>query len=361
MIAAMLSFQTKWIYLAILVWATKACPSHAQTQGDVTVNAAIQVIDQIMAVPARQIPAKLLNQAHGVAIIPGVVKGGLVVGLRRGRGVVLTKDDTGTWHPPTFVTLTGGSVGWQAGLQSTDVLLVFKTPGSVNRLMNGGLKVGIDAAAAAGPVGREAEAATDATLSAEIYSYSRSRGLFAGVSLEGSVLQVDQLAGRVYYQNDAAGGPATIPASAMGLMERIARYSGSTRTATTGIPTAPAAASSSPQFITPRADMARQQLIASWSNLSRVLDDQWKVFLALPSELVSGSGEIPAGVLDATLDRYSDVAGNPQYARLAQSREFTTTYQLLRDYVTQRAVEQKPIVLPPPPTINNATNSRGRF
>ena len=146
--------------------------------------------------------------------------------MKTKKGVMLVKDDAGSWHQPAFITMSGGSVGWQAGIQSTDVVLVFKTRSSVNNLMNGRLKIGVDAAAAAGPVGREATAATDASLSAEIYSYSRSRGLFAGVSFEGSGLQVDHLAERAYYRSDAAGNHTTLPESAVQLMNRVAQYSG---------------------------------------------------------------------------------------------------------------------------------------
>src|SRR5207253_1884276 len=121
-------------------------------------------------------------------------------GARYGRGIVMVRDERGYWRPPAFVTLAGGSFGWQIGLQVTDIVLVFKTRSSVDGLMRGKFTLGADAAAAAGPVGREAAAATDAELRAEIYTYSRSRGLFAGVSLDGSVLSVDHTANAAFYQ-----------------------------------------------------------------------------------------------------------------------------------------------------------------
>jgi hypothetical protein len=106
-------------------------------------------------------------------------------------GVLLVRDQNGAWHAPVFIELTGGNVGWQVGVQSTDIALVFKTPQSVSGLLDGKFTIGADAAVAAGPVGRQAGAATDSRLNAEIYSYRDSRGLFAGVALDGSVIKVE--------------------------------------------------------------------------------------------------------------------------------------------------------------------------
>ncbi len=146
--------------------------------------------------PAQGHSASLFKDAQGVAIFPGVFKAGFVVGGRFGRGVFLVREMGDSWSPPKFLTLTGGSFGLQAGAQSTDVVLLFKTRASVDRILKGKAKVtlGADLAVAAGPVGRQAEAATDAQLRAEIYSYSRSRGLFAGLALEGAALSVDSTA-----------------------------------------------------------------------------------------------------------------------------------------------------------------------
>jgi lipid-binding SYLF domain-containing protein len=136
-----------------------------------------------------------------VAIIPGIIKAGFVIGGRHGRGVVLVRCPDGGWSNPIFVTLTGGSIGWQAGAQSTDLVLVFKTQRGVERILKnrGKLTLGADVSVAAGPVGREAAAATDAQLRAEIYSYSRSRGLFAGASFEGDALLIDRGGNECFY------------------------------------------------------------------------------------------------------------------------------------------------------------------
>ncbi len=166
------------------------------------ISASTEVLEQIMAIPEKGIPPQLFSNAHAVAIIPNVVKVGFVVGGRHGRGVLLVRDEAGAWSEPLFVTITGGSVGWQIGAQSTDVVLVFRNRGSVENILQGKFTLGADAAVAAGPVGRRVEGATDAELRAEIYSYSRSRGLFAGISLEGSSLRIDAEAVERFYGSD---------------------------------------------------------------------------------------------------------------------------------------------------------------
>src|SRR5262249_49915713 len=158
-------------------------------------------VQALAAVPLKCIPPTLLQDAKGVAIIPHVLKASLLVGGRFGRGVVLVRQPDGTWSNPVFVTLAGGGIGWQLGIQSTDRVWVFKTSHSRDRILRGKgqLTLGGDVAVAAGPVGRQAEAATDGQLMAEIYSYSRSRGLFAGLSLEGAGMLADAEANEAFY------------------------------------------------------------------------------------------------------------------------------------------------------------------
>lgn len=144
------------------------------------------------------IPNRILEEAHAVAVLPGVVKAGFLFAGRRGRGVLLVRRDS-AWSAPAFLTLTGGSFGLQAGASSTDVVLVFRNRGSVTSLIDGKLTLGGTVSVAAGPVGRSAEAATDARLKAEIYSYSRSRGAFAGLSIEGAQLSFSQTNNHAVY------------------------------------------------------------------------------------------------------------------------------------------------------------------
>jgi len=157
------------------------------------------VLSTIMKIPEKGIPPALLRDAQAIVIVPDVIKGAFIVGGRHGTGVLLVRESGGHWSDPVFVSLTGGSVGWQVGGTSTDVILVFKNRKGVEGLLKGKFTLGADASVAAGPVGRSAEAATDIMLKSEILSYSRSRGLFAGVSLEGAALLIDEDATAAYY------------------------------------------------------------------------------------------------------------------------------------------------------------------
>ena len=181
--------------LTALLVLTALRPSSllAQTRVADTLRCASETLTAFQTVPLKCIPPALFQDAQGVAIIPGVVKVGFVVGGRFGRGVVLGRNPDGSWGNPVFITLASGSIGWQAGLESTDIVLVFKTRKGVERLLQGKgkLTLGAEAGVAAGPVGRQASAATDVQLKAEVYSYARSRGLFLGLALDGALLLND--------------------------------------------------------------------------------------------------------------------------------------------------------------------------
>jgi lipid-binding SYLF domain-containing protein len=181
-------------YLSVLALAVLTFnPALAAPPPAQTLQAATTVLDELAAIPLRGIPPALLADAQGVAIIPRVIKAGLIVGGRGGHGVLLVREPNGGWSEPTFIAFGGASIGIQAGVESTDVVLVFRTRNSLERLFEGKRKItlGADVAAAAGPVGRELAAATDARMKAEILSYSRSRGLFAGVAVDGGVITSD--------------------------------------------------------------------------------------------------------------------------------------------------------------------------
>jgi lipid-binding SYLF domain-containing protein len=154
-----------------------------------TLTQAAEVIDDMQAWPKSRIPDHLLAKAEGIVIIPAAVKGGFVFAGRGGHGVALVRTPEG-WSDPTFVNLGGASVGPQIGVEVSELVLVFKSKKMIENLLDGKtkLKLGVDAAVAAGPLGRRAEAATDGKFKAEVLSYSRSRGVFAGVSLDGAVL-----------------------------------------------------------------------------------------------------------------------------------------------------------------------------
>ena len=164
---------------------------------------AVRVLSEIQKIPEQAIPDKLLDEARAILVVPDTIKAGLVLGGRRGHGLMSVKGTDGAWSNPVFVTLTGGSVGFQAGVQSADVVLVFRNDRSLDDVVNGKFTLGADAGVAAGPVGRSAAAATDGQLKAEIWSWSRARGLFAGVALDGAVLQIDDEANTAVYGSAA--------------------------------------------------------------------------------------------------------------------------------------------------------------
>jgi lipid-binding SYLF domain-containing protein len=321
-------------------------PALAQNRETVVIDDSRAVLTEIMAIPANGIPASLLANAQGIVIVPDLVKGGFVLGVRWGRGIAMVRDERGYWRPPSFVTLTGGSVGWQIGLQVTDIILVFKTRSSVQGLLKGKFTLGADAAAAAGPVGREAAAATDAELKAEIYTYSRSRGLFAGISLDGSALQIDHPANAAFYQGVNVTDPTQpipVPASAIALMRLVGYHTGAPGEGLTPNPAvvqplrpAPAVAVAVPTPAAPTAadlQVMRQQLAASSLRLHTVIDANWRNYLVLPAEVYTGDRAADVATLQQTLARFDGVAREPKYALLSQRAEFRTTHEWLKRYV----------------------------
>jgi len=149
------------------------------------------------------IPTQLIQQAQGLIIIPHMINAGLAVGAKRGKGVAIVKLADGKWSNPVFVTFTGGSLGLQIGVQSVDLVLVFKHKYVLTKMDKGDFTIGGDVSVAAGPVGRSSTASTDYKLEAEVYSYSRSKGLFAGLSINGSNISVDKSANANFYGSKA--------------------------------------------------------------------------------------------------------------------------------------------------------------
>ncbi len=191
--------RTLGFALTLTLAIALAPPALADTREEERVTDATDVLDQFLRIPEQAIPPNMLARAYAVAVIPDVIKLGFGIGGRRGRGILVVRQDAGTWSNPVFVTLTGGSIGWQAGAQSTDIILVFKTRKGVDGITSGKFTLGADASVAAGPVGRQASAATDLEFEAEVVSYSRNRGLFAGVALEGSGITMDEKANAAFY------------------------------------------------------------------------------------------------------------------------------------------------------------------
>ena len=316
------------------------------------------VFTEIMEIPAKRIPRRMLQDAAGVAIIPNVIKGGFVIGARFGTGVILIRDPKGGWHAPVFIKLTGGNIGWQAGVQSTDVILVFKTPQSVQGLLSGKLTLGADASVAAGPIGRQAAAATDGQLSAEIFSYSRSRGLFLGVSLDGSVIQVDTMANAEYYRSPAPGAPVVVPEAAKQLVQQVVPYTDTTvaQAPAQTVPAVPASTQLAPvqpvlaqQYAKPETEHVRDELAKFAPELYEILDPSWQSYLALPAGVFQASGHPSLAALKTSLARFDTVRTDPKYATLANQPKFQSTYGLPKHYIAELSDSRTTMNLPLPP------------
>jgi lipid-binding SYLF domain-containing protein len=411
------------VVCAVIAGFASAGPAQAQIQEAAIVDSATNVMNEFMEIPAQGIPRSLISKAEALVIVPGMLKAGFIAGVRRGKGVVVVRDDQRVWRPPQFVTLTGGSVGPQVGVQATDVILVFQTRRSVNGLLSGKFTIGADAAAAAGPVGRQAAAATDGKLQAEILSYSRSRGLFVGVSLDGSVLQIDSVANQTYYRSaglmsdgTAYAAGAQLPASASRFLAQLATYTSSAVAAPAGpVNTGPGALAQSPGQMNaaeaapygavaggspasshvgssfPAGDtygnlgagnssaggtsamdrstsmpgrgvtdatgighnstaatnrqaqpataqqleMTRQELVTATKQLGSLLNDDWRQYFSLPTEVFEGGEHPVASALNQPIARFARVAKDPRYQVLIDREEFQTVRRLLQQYQQQ--------------------------
>ncbi len=217
-------------FMLIVSLGACATSAFAGEEENSRANNALRVLKEIMMAPDKRLPSDLLQSAYAVAVIPDVIKAGFVIGGRHGLGLVSVKTADGTWSNPSYVSMSGGSIGFQAGVSSTDVILVFRTQRGVDSIVHGKFTLGADASVAAGPVGRNAQAATDAQLKAEIYSYSRSRGLFAGVALDGSVLAIDNDANQSVYGEGVTprrifeGGVTNVPNAVVDFRDRLEEY-----------------------------------------------------------------------------------------------------------------------------------------
>ncbi len=199
--------RTLAFLLALLSLALGPSPASASAKTDQRLDDARRVFESFSNLSEQAIPTWLLERAYGIVVIPDVIKGALIIGGRGGKGVMAVRKPDGTWSNPVFVTLAGANIGFQWGVQSTDVVFVLMSRKSVEGIAGGKVTLGADASVAAGPLGRSASAATDATLQAQVLAYSRSEGIFAGVALDGSVIAIDNAA------NESAYGVSGILAS----------------------------------------------------------------------------------------------------------------------------------------------------
>ena len=172
----------------------------AQTDEQARVKEAVVVLSEVMGAEDQSVPRALLEKAEAIAVFPSLLRAGFIVGGQRGRGIISVRDqESGTWSAPAFLTITGGSIGAQIGAQAVDLVLVVQNRRGLEQLVRNQFRIGGDAAVSAGPVGRDVSAATDIQLRAQILSDSRSRGLFAGVTLNGSTIRQDRDANERFY------------------------------------------------------------------------------------------------------------------------------------------------------------------
>lgn len=259
------------IFLAAILAAPDVNSARAGAREEGRLLTATEVLEEVGAMPDQQIPDALLSRAYGIAVIPDVTKVAFIFGGRHGNGALVVRDKlTSPWSNPALISLTGGSWGFQVGAQSSDIILVFTTKTGIEGIAGGKLTLGADASVATGPVGRQGSAATDLSFNAEIYSYARTRGLFGGIALDGSVISIDRSAnGSLYGKSGVtateifSGQAPAAPATAQRFLERLAQV---THTAVRSSPapqadvpatTRQAPSAASPSSATPSAEPPR--------------------------------------------------------------------------------------------------------
>ena len=223
--------RTILLTLALVLAVSSSAPAQLDDKVADRLYESSKVLDELTKAPDGGVPKELLARAECVAVIPAVKKAALGVGGNYGRGAVSCRKDEGKgpWGAPSMIALSGGSFGFQLGGQSIDVVMLFMTPDSMKHLLKDKVTLGVDAAAAGGPKGREASAQTNATMRAEILTYARSRGLFAGISLKGAVLKPDADANKALYNRDVDAkellveGKGSVPEPAQKFIATLSR------------------------------------------------------------------------------------------------------------------------------------------
>jgi len=239
------------VALLLLVSTAVWAQSGARSADLERVQSATTILSQIMEAPDRGIPDSIMSGAKCIAIVPSMMKVSFILGANYGKGVATCRTATG-WSTPAFFRIEGGSFGFQAGGQASDLVLIIRTDEGMQHLLQSKFKLGADASAAAGPVGRDAQAATDLTMRAQVLTYSRSRGLFLGVSLSGAVIRQDDGDVHAFYGKDwtfysLLNGEVPPPADAMTFLNSIEHYAPTRRAAKPAVaPTPEPAAAPAP-------------------------------------------------------------------------------------------------------------------
>jgi lipid-binding SYLF domain-containing protein len=186
------------LFSLVIIFSLFFVQAKSQEKQEDKITASTQVLKDFGNMK-ESIPEQMLKVTEGIIIVPRLINGGFVLAAKRGKGIAMVKLADGSWSNPVFVIITGGSVGLQAGVQSIDLVLIFKSRETLEKIGKGSFTLGGDISATAGPVGRNSTASTDYKMEAEVYSYSRSKGLFAGISLSGSAISVDSKANEAFY------------------------------------------------------------------------------------------------------------------------------------------------------------------
>jgi SH3 domain-containing YSC84-like protein 1 len=243
----------KKIFIALLAFLTTAAwaQSGARSADVERIQSATTILSQIMQAPDKGIPDSIMSGAKCIAIVPSMLKVSFIFGANYGKGVATCRTATG-WSAPAFFRIEGGSFGFQAGGQASDLVLIIRTDDGMQHLLQSKFKLGADASASAGPVGRDAQAATDLTMRAQVLTYSRSRGLFLGVSLSGAVIRQDSGDVMAFYGKgwtfySLLNGEVPPPQDSLALLNTVERYAPTKRAAlpAAGSVSAPAPASAS--------------------------------------------------------------------------------------------------------------------
>jgi SH3 domain-containing YSC84-like protein 1 len=222
--------------VALMIGSTVAWCADDKDHSDIVkrIDASAAVLNEIMATPDKAIPDKIMNDAKCVAVIPSMVKVAVVFGGNHGKGVATCRTEAGTWSAPAPITITGGSWGLQLGGQAVDLVMIVTNDNGMQHLLSSKFKLGADASAAAGPVGRDAAADTDWKMRAEVLTYSRARGIFAGIDLNGSAVTQDKDETRLLYGSfepfaDILNGKVPPPNSSESFLTAVRKYSGQAR------------------------------------------------------------------------------------------------------------------------------------
>ena len=241
------------LLFASLALAFGSLAADASSRTDERLDESRRVFESFSNLTEQAIPSWLLERAYGIVVVPRVIKGALIIGGRGGKGVMAVRNPDGTWSSPVFVTLAGANVGFQWGVQSTDLVLVLMSRRSVEGIAGGKVTLGADASVAAGPLGRSAAAATDATFSAQVLAYARNEGIFAGVAIDGSVIAIDGASNASAYgvsdilaSQILEGKIASAPPAARAFTDSLARATAGAASTPAPAPTEPAAAAPPP-------------------------------------------------------------------------------------------------------------------